>query len=118
MAVLGRMHVLAEVEQLPDMVRRAGLEAGIFRHHVVEAQQQMVDLEIVVERLRLRLMSVDDREDMADADRRMLRQFGNAADRYLLAGQGHDAFLQQGMRHVQADRQHAHQEGAAEHLRR
>ena len=77
------MDALAEGQDLLDMSLRAGLEAGILRHHVIEADQLVVDAGVAVERGRARLVGVDDRQDVADADGAVLRQLGNAADRDL-----------------------------------
>jgi hypothetical protein len=62
------VHALAEFQHLDDMRQRAGLEAGIFGHDVVEADQLVLDRGIVVEGGRARLVGVDDRQDVADAD--------------------------------------------------
>ena len=86
------MCALAELEHFHDVLRRAGLEAGIFRHHVVEAHQLVVDLEIVVERGRPRLVGVDDRQDVAHAGAGVLRQLGDAADGDAMCDEGHGVF--------------------------
>ena len=106
------------VEQPLDVLRRAGLEAGIFRHHVVEADQLVVDVEVVVERGRARLVGVDDRQHVADAAPGVLRQLGNAADDEHVVGQGHALFYSKARGQVQADGQHAEDEELAERLGR
>src|SRR5581483_9906794 len=91
-AVARGMQAFAERQHLPYVIGRAGLEAGILRHHVVEAHQLVIDLGELIERVGPRLVRVDDRKHMRDAGRTMLRQLGNAADRDALAGQGHEVF--------------------------
>ncbi len=86
------MGPLAEVEQPLDVLRCAGLVAGIFGDHVVETDQLVVDVEILVERGRARLVRVDDRQHVADAQQGVLRQLGDAADDELVVGQGHALF--------------------------
>jgi hypothetical protein len=83
------VHALAEFQHLDDVGGRAGLEAGIFGHDIVEADQLVVDRGIVVEGGRAWLVGVDDRQHMADADRAMLRQLGDAADGDFVGGKGH-----------------------------
>src|SRR4051812_30878643 len=86
------MGALAERQQTLDMGGRAGLEAGILRHHVVEADQLVVDVGELIERRRTWLVRIDDRQHMAHARQGMLRQLGNAADDQSVVGQGHASF--------------------------
>ena len=83
------VHLLAERQHLLDMGRRAGLEAGILGHDIVEADQLVIDAAVAVEGARARLVCVDDRQHMGDADRAMLRQFRDAADGDFVVEQGH-----------------------------
>ncbi len=89
MAVGPGVNALAELQHLHDMRGRAGLEAGIFGHDVVEADQLVFDPEVAVEGGRPGFVGVDDRQHMADADGAMQRQLGDAADRDFVGGEGH-----------------------------
>ena len=76
-----RHHLAAEAQQRFDMVRLRHLLAGLRIDRVVEAQLQLRVLAIGAEGFELRMTGIEDRQDMRDARRAVVRQFLNAADR-------------------------------------
>ena len=60
------MRSLAEREQPLDVLRSTRFVAGILGDHIVEADQLVIDLQVVVERRRTG-SGVDDRQHVADA---------------------------------------------------